>query len=209
MLFFQHPCNCLYLVFVLCLFLYSNVVCFFFLMIRRPPISTRTDTLSPYTTLFRSEVRIAAGQQARRHRCADLIAAGVTRVAVRARLRRGAGIRRERRRELMTMTALPTDKKSDGEADETPKSSKKKTLIIALVVLLALGGGAWQFFLKPAPSEPAPGEVLPLTAIQVNLAGGHYLRIGLALQLVEGAEEADGSKEIGRASCRERVCQYV
>src|SRR3546814_7519983 len=27
---------------------------FFFLMIRRPPRSTRTDTLFPYTTLFRS-----------------------------------------------------------------------------------------------------------------------------------------------------------
>src|SRR3546814_4524485 len=33
-------CNCLYV--------------FFFLMIRRPPRSTRTDTLFPYTTLFRS-----------------------------------------------------------------------------------------------------------------------------------------------------------
>src|SRR3546814_7054373 len=30
------------------------VVCFFFLMLRRPPRSTRTDTLFPYTTLFRS-----------------------------------------------------------------------------------------------------------------------------------------------------------
>src|SRR3546814_7840409 len=29
----------------------------FFLMIRRPPRSTRTDTLFPYTTLFRSFVR--------------------------------------------------------------------------------------------------------------------------------------------------------
>src|SRR3546814_12835239 len=29
---------------------------FFFLMIRRPPRSTRTDTLFPYTTLFRSSV---------------------------------------------------------------------------------------------------------------------------------------------------------
>src|SRR3546814_4015295 len=28
---------------------------FFFLMIRRPPRSTRTDTLLPYTTLFRSD----------------------------------------------------------------------------------------------------------------------------------------------------------
>src|SRR3546814_3164482 len=32
---------------------------FFFLMIRRPPRSTRTDTLFPYTTLFRSS---AAGR---------------------------------------------------------------------------------------------------------------------------------------------------
>src|SRR3546814_15852632 len=30
------------------------VLFFFFLMIRRPPRSTRTDTLFPYTTLFRS-----------------------------------------------------------------------------------------------------------------------------------------------------------
>src|SRR3546814_1193681 len=35
--------------FILCL-----VIFFFFLMIRRPPRSTRTDTLFPYTTLFRS-----------------------------------------------------------------------------------------------------------------------------------------------------------
>src|SRR3546814_16031639 len=32
-------------------------ICFiFFLMIRRPPRSTRTDTLFPYTTLFRSSI---------------------------------------------------------------------------------------------------------------------------------------------------------
>src|SRR3546814_15048021 len=31
---------------------------FFFLMIRRPPRSTRTDTLFPYTTLFRSGGRL-------------------------------------------------------------------------------------------------------------------------------------------------------
>src|SRR3546814_6907471 len=33
-----------------------SVVVVFFLMIRRPPRSTRTDTLFPYTTLFRSGV---------------------------------------------------------------------------------------------------------------------------------------------------------
>src|SRR3546814_14444317 len=34
--------------------------CFLFLMIRRPPRSTRTDTLFPYTTLFRSRSDINA-----------------------------------------------------------------------------------------------------------------------------------------------------
>src|SRR3546814_1030061 len=40
------------------------VTYFFFLMIRRPPISTRTDTLFPYTTLFRSHRRSAPGRGA-------------------------------------------------------------------------------------------------------------------------------------------------
>src|SRR3546814_5417299 len=37
------------------------VTLFFFLMIRRPPRSTRTDTLFPYTTLFRSAFAVTAG----------------------------------------------------------------------------------------------------------------------------------------------------
>src|SRR3546814_5848723 len=40
---------------VLCV---CSLCIFFFLMIRRPPRSTRTDTLFPYTTLFRSNVTI-------------------------------------------------------------------------------------------------------------------------------------------------------
>src|SRR3546814_11202634 len=42
---------------LLCVVVLGSIhVCFFFLMIRRPPRSTRTDTLFPYTTLFRSIV---------------------------------------------------------------------------------------------------------------------------------------------------------
>src|SRR3546814_14408889 len=42
-----------------------NHVCFI-LMIRRPPISTRTDTRIPYTTLFRSSRRAVGGARALR-----------------------------------------------------------------------------------------------------------------------------------------------
>src|SRR3546814_7175024 len=42
------------LLFILVCYCVSYTILFFFLMIRRPPRSTRTDTLFPYTTLFRS-----------------------------------------------------------------------------------------------------------------------------------------------------------
>src|SRR3546814_857241 len=38
--------------------MYCYILFFFFLRIRRPPRSTRTDTLFPYTTLFRSRVEL-------------------------------------------------------------------------------------------------------------------------------------------------------
>src|SRR3546814_11208417 len=58
----------------------------FFLMIRRPPRSTRTDTLFPYTTLFRSpQPRIAArggkGGVPRRRRRIERPAIGADRKA--------------------------------------------------------------------------------------------------------------------------------
>src|SRR3546814_20977974 len=48
--------SCLSYFHLFCLFGLFCICChiFFFLIIRRPPRSTRTDTLFPYTTLFRS-----------------------------------------------------------------------------------------------------------------------------------------------------------
>src|SRR3546814_19825430 len=46
------------------------LVFFFFLIIRRPPRSTRTDTLFPYTTLFRSTV-VSPQQRAVRQEMID------------------------------------------------------------------------------------------------------------------------------------------
>src|SRR3546814_19078459 len=44
-----------------CMFLYIIFILILFLMIRRPPRSTRTDTLFPYTTLFRSSLLVQIG----------------------------------------------------------------------------------------------------------------------------------------------------
>src|SRR3546814_13531434 len=46
--------SCFYFSLHVCILCVCFLSLFFFLMIRRPPRSTRTDTLFPYTTLFRS-----------------------------------------------------------------------------------------------------------------------------------------------------------
>ena len=84
------------------------------------------------------------------------------------------------------------------EAEPTEeKGGGRRTKLVALVAVLAVLAAGWWFFLRPSgPAEPVPGEVMTLEPIQVNLADGHYLRIGIALQLSAEAHEADGSKAL-------------
>jgi flagellar FliL protein len=81
--------------------------------------------------------------------------------------------------------------------DDAEGGGKKKLIMIfALVALLA--GGAF-VFLKPgggdaaaAAGAPSPspsyvaGPVVQLDPITINLAGGHFLKLGMALQTAEG-----------------------
>ena len=93
------------------------------------------------------------------------------------------------------MTTLDT-KPAETATEEKKPRSKKKILVIALVVLLLAGGGWW--FLHPkGPSKPQPGQIMTLDSTQINLADGHYLKIGIALQLTSDAgAEVDGSKAL-------------
>src|SRR3546814_3968518 len=77
---------------------YTLYYFFFFLMIRRPPRSTRTDTLFPYTTLFRS----GCARPRRRRRQP----AGSYRLCVELGDALGRSVRRQRGRHL-----------ADGEGD--------------------------------------------------------------------------------------------
>jgi len=85
------------------------------------------------------------------------------------------------------------------EPEPEPKKSKKKLVLIAVVlVVLIAGAAAWWFLLRPsgAPAEPAAepepekGEVLAVEPVSLNLADGHYLRLGFSLQLTADAREA-------------------
>lgn len=80
-------------------------------------------------------------------------------------------------------------------ADEdgaTKKKGKRKLIIIAaaVVLLAAVGGGAFWFLTMRAPAEeppPEPGEVAAFGPISLNLAEGHYLKVGVAIQLAATA----------------------
>ncbi|TFV83084.1 flagellar basal body-associated FliL family protein [Blastococcus sp. CT_GayMR16] len=89
------------------------------------------------------------------------------------------------------------------ETDEAPaKGGKKKLLLILLVVILAAAGAAYFFLFSGSAEaeEPVPGEVLALEPVAVNLAGGGYLKIGVALQLVEGVGGEAGGPNGSKAT---------
>ena len=94
------------------------------------------------------------------------------------------------------MTIATPTAQQGGEVQVVTKGGGRKKVVTILVLLLVLGGAGYWFMLKPsahAKAEPKPGEVVRLEPIQVNLAGGHYLKIGIALQLTADAHEADGA----------------
>jgi flagellar protein FliL len=90
-------------------------------------------------------------------------------------------------------------KPADDPAEAPPKKKSKKKLVMMLVpVLLVAGGGYFMLGRKSGPPPaPKPGEVVVMESITVNLAGGHYLKLGLALQAPATAHEApDGSRAL-------------
>ena len=107
----------------------------------------------------------------------------------------------------MSVTAIKTTKADKGAASDDGKGTEKKggrkKLLMLLAAILVVAGAAYWFLLKPSGGEedgPKPGLIVPLQPTQINLASGHYLKLGLALQLVEGApEEVDGSKALDAA----------
>lgn len=84
------------------------------------------------------------------------------------------------------------------EPEEEQGGGRKKMLLVGVLVVALAAAAWWWFMMRPAAAdqEPEPGEVLQLEPIQVNLEDGHYLRIGIALQAVEGAHEIEGSKAL-------------
>lgn len=104
--------------------------------------------------------------------------------------------------------ARPTGPSGGAPAEEPAKPAKggkkKLSVTVATVLVVALGAAYW-FLAGPGAGAPEDGaaaaaaepeyelgEVLPVEAISINLAGGHYLRLGFALRLIAGAGSSHG-----------------
>lgn len=92
--------------------------------------------------------------------------------------------------------------KGKGKGKKKGKLGKKKLLlIVGPVLLLAIAAAVYFLVLAPKSGSakpvvtpaPSPGLVVTVDAISLNLAEGHYLRLGIALQMtskVATAKEA-------------------
>src|SRR3546814_10500831 len=151
-------------------------------MIRRPPRSTRTDTLFPYTTLFRSS---ALGFELE-----WIAAGGVTNLW--ATLGSGA-----------PLTILA------GHTDVVPPGPRADWLSDPFVPEIRDG-----VLYGRGAADMKSGLAAMVVAVERLLASGKPR--GTLAFLITSDEEGSALhgtrhvvEEIGRASCRERVCQYV
>jgi flagellar protein FliL len=105
---------------------------------------------------------------------------------------------------------MPGKTEAEAPTGEAPAEKKKgggrKKLIIILVVVLGLAAAGYFLVLKPKsgkpapPPKPVPGAVVKLDPITVNLAGGHFLKLGVSLQATADAgEDVSGAKALDAA----------
>jgi flagellar protein FliL len=101
---------------------------------------------------------------------------------------------------------MSKDKDDKDKAAKAKPKSKKKLIIMLVAIVVALGGGGGGGYYMFAPKKveaappPEPGIVVPLDAITVNLAEGHFLKVKISLQATaEVHEELDGSKALDLA----------
>jgi flagellar FliL protein len=92
----------------------------------------------------------------------------------------------------------------DTQQDGGGRKIKLKTLILIVVPLLLAAGVGGYLMLGSGDGggepKPVPGAVLPMDAVTINLSGGHYLKLKIALQgTVKASKELDGSKALDLA----------
>jgi len=79
----------------------------------------------------------------------------------------------------------------DSGPDGAPTGRRRTRLIAAVVVVvIALGAGGYLLLRPTSAKAPTGGDVVVMDPMTLSLAQGHYLKIQIAVQLVEGGSTA-------------------
>src|SRR3546814_887419 len=165
-------------------------------MIRRPPRSTRTDTLFPYTTLFRSIGGVVRARALAKQLEADL--AIIDKRRPRANVSEVMNIIGE----VDGRTCIIMDDMVDtaGTLCKAAQALKERgaTSVYAYCTHPVLSGGAVQRILESELDELVVTDTIPLS---------ESARECKKIRQLSCASLLGETMQIGRASCRERVCK--
>src|SRR5436305_8317291 len=95
---------------------------------------------------------------------------------------------------MATTTTAPPKKAHEKDPAKGKKKSplKNKKVLILLVCILAVGGAAYKILMPPPKPGPAKGgDIVTMDPTTLNLNDGHYLKVAVAIQLVEGKGTKD------------------
>src|SRR3546814_677782 len=187
--------------------------CFSFLMMRLPPKSTRPDTLVPYTTLFRSwtvqnyhDIANDGGADALRAFDKRVFAAlkpGGIYVVIDHAAEAGSGLRDTDTLHRIDPAIVKQQVVAAGFefVGESPVLATRRTIIRSRCSIPRCAGRPTSSSTSSASprnrgSQPRHAGLVPASNPPRAVA-------------LEARWTPEPSPEIGRASCRERVCQYV
>jgi flagellar FliL protein len=71
---------------------------------------------------------------------------------------------------------------------------KSKKFVMILVAVLVVGGVGYKMFAPKHVGPPTGGDVVAMDPTTLNLQGGHYLKVAIAIQLVQGKASVTGFK---------------
>src|SRR3546814_18394401 len=177
-------------------------------MIRRPPRSTRTDTLFPYTTLFRSSDTIAADIAGIYRKTDSFVddlvrggkAGGYQVVDVRSKL-----MYRGENGNKIVLTGEYFDRKGSENVYQPYENNTAGRAFPGAILPLK----PWQLSADLRPSLATRRYSVALQT-RFDLGGVNLESTGAyASNRTSPATESDSSNKIGSTSCRERGCKYV
>jgi flagellar protein FliL len=98
----------------------------------------------------------------------------------------------------------------EGAEAAKPKVTKKKIMLLGIAaVALTVAGVAGKMMLTgPTEKAPEPGGVITMDSVTVNLAGGHYLKMKLALQATADAASGEGGGPDGSKAMDIAISHY-